>query len=497
MSAMFCRLKNTSLQLIVFFSCYSIFAFPQVIFANTLINVKEEYPTKKVTEKANNFLCPFNFDLPKPFLNLNESKKARRISDQHKVRGYELYKQGKSEAALEEYEKAIKIDPNNADAYNALGNLLREQLNDTDRAIKEYCKAITLNPKSHLPYNGLGNATTDKGEYNRAIAAFNKAIEINPNYAHAHNNLSLVLWSQNKRDDAIKKIRQGLKLPEQKGGRIGSSHALMHANLGRVLESQGKLEEAIEEYKKALIRNPQDEGIQVFLQGAESWLELQKYPERFNVGASQCMPKKKEPSTDILRSVVQVIARFPGGGRNSREQGTGWVLKKPEINKTWILTNRHVVIDDLGRKSKKIQIVLYNEPSISLYCPRYEAEVIYSSTNNEPDLALLEVTNMPDDIQPLKIFKGKITPNTPVQIIANPLNVKKWGIVNGKIRNLVKNTLEIQAPVSKGNSGGPLINTQKRVVGIINSKHTTKESFGFAHNMDIIIKQLRIWGIKL
>ncbi|MGB6298265.1 MAG: tetratricopeptide repeat protein [Rivularia sp. (in: cyanobacteria)] len=492
-------LPTKNFKFICPFLIFSLSIFPKIVIsADAQQNLNGDNSVKKGIETTDNYLCPFFLNLPKSFANQNDAKKARRASDRIKVDGYKLYQQKSYAEAIAKYEEAIKIDPNNADVYNVLGNAFRET-ERADNAIEAYCKAIKLNPKYELPYNGLGNALSDKEEYGRAIIAYQKAIELDPNYAHAYNNMGVALWYQDKLDDAKEILRKATAIPDQKGI-PSSAHAFAHGNLGRILESQDKLKEAIVEYKRTLMFSPRDERIQLFLQEAELELEKQEYPERFNPNPSKCIPNKKEASNDMFRAVVKIISSFSSGGEKSKDQGTGWVLLKPEINKAWIITNRHVVVDELGRKSDEIEIVLYNEPSMSKYCPRYEAKVIYhtNSTSNEPDLALLEVNNLPNDIQPLQIFQGRIAISNPIQIIGNPLNINKWKIVSGKIKNLSnKNTLEVEAPIHNGNSGGPVINAQKQVIGIITSKDTTNDNSGFAHSIDTILEQLRTWGIRL
>jgi S1-C subfamily serine protease len=55
------------------------------------------------------------------------------------------------------------------------------------------------------------------------------------------------------------------------------------------------------------------------------------------------------------------------------------------------------------------------------------------------------------------------------------------GILSG-IRNLGKNTkvLQITAPISPGNSGGPVLSENGKVIGVISFKITKGESLNFA-----------------
>ena len=57
-----------------------------------------------------------------------------------------------------------------------------------DQAIQNYDKAIELNPNFAEAYNNRGNAYEDKGEYDQAIQDYNKAIELDPENAEFYTN---------------------------------------------------------------------------------------------------------------------------------------------------------------------------------------------------------------------------------------------------------------------------------------------------------------------
>ena len=57
-----------------------------------------------------------------------------------------------------------------------------------DRAISDYNKAIELDPGDANAYNDRGLTWADKGNYDWAILDYNKAIELDPGFADAYNN---------------------------------------------------------------------------------------------------------------------------------------------------------------------------------------------------------------------------------------------------------------------------------------------------------------------
>ena len=55
-----------------------------------------------------------------------------------------------------------------------------------NREIEDYTKAIQINPKNAKAYNSRGTVYYSKGLYDKAIEDYTKAIQINPQYAEAY-----------------------------------------------------------------------------------------------------------------------------------------------------------------------------------------------------------------------------------------------------------------------------------------------------------------------
>ena len=86
---------------------------------------------------------------------------------------------GQYDRAIANYDKAIKLDPKFAIAYNNRG-IAYGQKGDDDRAIADFDTAIKLDPKSADTYYNRGIAYGQKGDYDRAIADFDTAIKLDP-----------------------------------------------------------------------------------------------------------------------------------------------------------------------------------------------------------------------------------------------------------------------------------------------------------------------------
>ena len=74
-----------------------------------------------------------------------------------------------------------------ADHYFRRGNA-RCLAKAFELAIEDFDKAIALDPELVPAYNIRGNAYRGKGELERAIEDYNTAIKLKPDYAYAYNN---------------------------------------------------------------------------------------------------------------------------------------------------------------------------------------------------------------------------------------------------------------------------------------------------------------------
>ncbi|MGA2180386.1 MAG: tetratricopeptide repeat protein [Verrucomicrobiota bacterium] len=155
--------------------------------------------------------------------------------------------QGRLDEAAEYYHRALEANPSFAEAHNNLGILLAKQGRITE-AIEHYQKAIELNPNRAEMYNNLGNLLAIRGRPAEAIGQFQKALEMEPDNAKAHYNLANIFIVQGRWDEAIEHYQRALKqMPD-------SIHA--HYQLGLALQYRGKFAAAIAQFQKVLELDP-------------------------------------------------------------------------------------------------------------------------------------------------------------------------------------------------------------------------------------------------
>jgi tetratricopeptide (TPR) repeat protein len=84
--------------------------------------------------------------------------------------------------AIKDFNKAIELNPEDANAYFNRGGAYRDTGN-YGQAVKDFTRAIELSPKDADAYDNRGIAYDLKGEYAQALKDYNRSIELNPESA--------------------------------------------------------------------------------------------------------------------------------------------------------------------------------------------------------------------------------------------------------------------------------------------------------------------------
>ncbi len=168
----------------------------------------------------------------------------------HHNLGVELDDEGRHEAAIAEYEEALRIRPDYAQARTDLGNALLKISGRGSEALAQFRAAVESMPGSAIPHNDLGNALVKAGRLQEAVAEYQAALAIKPEYAEARNNLGKALAGMPGREgEALAQYQAAL--------RINPNLAEAHVNLGDALaQMPGRVADAMTEYQTALRINP-------------------------------------------------------------------------------------------------------------------------------------------------------------------------------------------------------------------------------------------------
>jgi Flp pilus assembly protein TadD len=199
----------------------------------------------------------------------------------HNNLGTALFDQGQVDAAVDQYQDALGIEPGYAECYNNLGVALDKKgqlteavhdyqtalrlkpelagvrgilgadlvkLGDNDEAIHQLREALRTDPGNANAHNDLGNALDAEGQTDQAIAEYQAAIRLQPTNAPAHSDLGAAYGQKGLVDDAIAQLREA--------ARLNGADPLTFYNLGMALYQKGQTNEAVTELTQALRMKP-------------------------------------------------------------------------------------------------------------------------------------------------------------------------------------------------------------------------------------------------
>jgi serine protease Do len=162
--------------------------------------------------------------------------------------------------------------------------------------------------------------------------------------------------------------------------------------------------------------------------------------------------------------------------------GTGFIVSEDGL----VLTNKHVVSDDTA------EYTIVNSDG-----KEYSVKVL--AKDPVQDLAIMKIQSS-DRFKPLQLGNSAdIQIGQSVIAIGNALgefqNTVSVGVISGLGRTLVasggsigtetlEDTIQTDAAINKGNSGGPLLNLRGEVIGINTAIASSGQSLGFAISID-------------
>src|SRR5471030_2481551 len=132
---------------------------------------------------------------------------------------------GKRELALQGYARALALDPNNIFAVYGKADTLR-MLHRYDDALAAARAAALRYPRERVFADEIGIIAYAQGDYPAAEQAFRASIALQPDAVFAYANLSAALLSQNRQDEALQVLQQGLQVRPS---------AWLYGNLGNAL----------------------------------------------------------------------------------------------------------------------------------------------------------------------------------------------------------------------------------------------------------------------
>ena len=146
--------------------------------------------------------------------------------------------------AVELYDKAIEIDPNNLDAYCNSAMAL-SQLRQLDEALARLEHVIAVKADFTEAYMNRGLILCELNRWEAALASYEQAVALEPDYAEAHLACGHVLQELNQLDAALARCDSAIALVDDYEDAFVGRGTLLH-QLGRLDAARASYDRAIE-----------------------------------------------------------------------------------------------------------------------------------------------------------------------------------------------------------------------------------------------------------
>lgn len=183
-------------------------------------------------------------------------------------KGDSLLEEQKPEIAQPFYREAIQNNEKNASAYAGLGEAY-DLLNENEKALENYLKALSLDPDLTELYTPIGSLYFQKGDMQQADSYLTKALTVSADSSETQLFLGLVRYKQDRTDEATAAFRRAIE--------IDPTSAEAHYYLGETLDKAGKTTEAIAEYNTAIGINPKY--TEAYFDLGVAYYNIKKYEE--------------------------------------------------------------------------------------------------------------------------------------------------------------------------------------------------------------------------
>ena len=221
------------------------------------------------------------------------------------------------ERAIQEDRRALSLDPNMDRAHQHLGNIYLH-IGMLDEAIAELQKTLAISPREDNALRRIAEARTYQGRYQDGLKILSQ-VDSDANPPYWHYQMALLLLHLGRRDSAFAVIRNYLRAhPDDRGGVVTSARAVWFALGGDAHRAEQDIRTAVQKGKGyihfhhagfhialayALLQRP-DSAVQWLRQVAE--------------GGFPCYPLfEREPFLDNVRT-------DPGFVAFMREQKVQW-----------------------------------------------------------------------------------------------------------------------------------------------------------------------------
>ena len=191
-------------------------------------------------------------------------------SDNYRELGIACYGKGDYDRAIQDYNLAIHLNSNDASAFYRRGDAFsgrgldydhqynhRQAIQNYTEAIQDYDEAIFLNPANAsaefgrgLAYDRRGLENDNRDDYNRAIQDLGEAIRLKPKDAGAYTYRGMAFNQKGDYDQAIQDLNEAT--------RLNPKDTLAYIGRGASYLRKGDFDRAMQDFEEVVRLNPKD-----------------------------------------------------------------------------------------------------------------------------------------------------------------------------------------------------------------------------------------------
>jgi tetratricopeptide (TPR) repeat protein len=158
--------------------------------------------------------------------------------------------EGKTELSEHFVQRALAVDPSSVGALAQLGELRRDQ-GQLEEAIRLFATALEIDDSQPFLWMGCGDVLQRAGRYEQALQAFQRVLELEPDSFKARYNLGVTYANMGRPDEAVAIYEQALALAPKDPDAPAARN-----NLGGLLLARGDAARALEHFEAALSAAP-------------------------------------------------------------------------------------------------------------------------------------------------------------------------------------------------------------------------------------------------
>lgn len=176
--------------------------------------------------------------------------------DPNEFLGYYLsavvnYDEKKYEEALQFIAKALEINPQHTKSYLLKGQIL-EKLNRNDEALAAYENSVKIEPDYEIGWDRIGLLYYNQKNYAKALEAYQKVISVNPKNMRAYEKIGQIYIDMNDYPNALTYLKKVTENPDE------AKNPRTWLRLAQVLNNLGECQQAKEATETALKLKPND-----------------------------------------------------------------------------------------------------------------------------------------------------------------------------------------------------------------------------------------------